>query len=180
MGQRTCARHSRWDFCHSNPPSPFGPITTHTSPAICTGLTLPLDSHMWTERTDSMRLPRGALEGQRIFILARSRGRKVGTACICTIDASLVWMMADDDVPVPCDVPYCIHSCASRLCQTRTVFEAQQHWRRLGALPRGDRASDGSKTWMRRAQTRNPVRGRKSVPTAGCKTSLCFWWGLWL
>ena len=87
QGQRTCASTFRWDFCHSNPRSPFGPITTHTSSAVCTCVTVPLDPHLWTELTNSTRVLPAAFDGLQIFVRARSRGRSVRTACFCVLHA---------------------------------------------------------------------------------------------
>lgn len=92
LGQRTNATHTGCDFFRSNTPYPLAQLIAHMSSAVCTCVTVPLDSHMWTERTNSLRLPRGALEGHWIFMLARSRGRMVGIACTCTMVHSLVWL----------------------------------------------------------------------------------------
>ena len=90
LGQRTNALHTGCDSSHSNPPYTLAQLTTHNSRAVCTCVTVPLDAHMWAEPTNSMRLPRGAFEGLRIFVLARSRKRKVGTASLGAIHAAPV------------------------------------------------------------------------------------------
>ena len=92
VGQRRFATHTRCDFSHSNPPYPLAQLITHISSADCMCVTVPLDSHTWTERTECTRLPGAALAAHRIFILARSRVQKVATASFRVIYATSVWL----------------------------------------------------------------------------------------
>ena len=90
LGQRRTATHAGCAISHSNPPYPHAQLTTHMSSAICTCVTVPPDSHMWTDRTDSMRVLRGALEAHRIFVHAWSRRRLCCPASLCIMHDSLV------------------------------------------------------------------------------------------
>ena len=92
LGQRRTATHAGCAFSHSNPPCPHTQLTIHMSSAICTCVTVPLDSHMWTDRTDSTRVLLGALAAQKIFVHACSRGRLCRTASRTIMDASFICM----------------------------------------------------------------------------------------
>ena len=48
LGQRTNATHTGCDILRSNPPYPLAQLTTHMSSAVCTCVTVPLDSCVWS------------------------------------------------------------------------------------------------------------------------------------
>jgi len=85
LGQRSRRSLHRCDCFNSNPPTALGPTTAHMPPAISTRDSVPLDSHLWTDRQNMRGSSRGPSEGQRKFVRMRSRGWTRGAGSLCVM-----------------------------------------------------------------------------------------------